>query len=311
MYVPQKGLVSFIRMKLETGVDPEDIKHTLVRAGFSEAHVDQAFRFVREKYPNSLQQIVQANDFLPTLSTKQKTLTQSVTQHKVNHIHVVQEQGHNEAQEARTHVENGFCSGKPVPEFYTIERPVPLHVRVQNQVHNHMEAVDSMASALKREADSHFKIHKGLFQGRLRRKDFTLGFIFFFAVGYVVLSLSAVVISIVSPTIWNSILELINHDTSGSLLMTVPVILAPITVMMLSLITRRLHNLELPGSLSWLFLVLFIPVDINRFYGMWFIYGALCLLFILLLAKKGDPKENQYGAFPDSKGSFFKRIFNV
>lgn len=273
MHVPQKGIVSFIRMKIAAGLTPDEIKHTLIRAGFIGEHIDLAFRYVKDKYPEVLQEIVAANDYLPEI---QKPGVKVVTINAVKTI-------------VPEHVQR---AGKEMQE------------RIVSHVH-------SAHKTLAHHADNHFKVHKGLFQGRLRRKDFILGFLFFFAVGYVVLTLSAVLISLVSPDMWKAVLALIAQDTNGALLLTVPVILAPITVMMLSLITRRLHNLELPGTLSWLFLVLFIPIDVRIFYGMWFVYIALGILFALLLWKKGHPGENAHGPFPESKGSFFKRIFNI
>ncbi|MBU3668709.1 MAG: DUF805 domain-containing protein [Candidatus Taylorbacteria bacterium] len=272
MHVPQKGIVSFIKMKISSGVSPEETKRTLMRAGFAEEHVDLAFRFVKDTYPEILQEIVAANDFLPE-------------------IH------------------------KPGVKVVSLETKKLVASPKKDLKKDISEHIQKSAGVVKRTAaehlDRHFKIHKGLFQGRLRRKDFTLGFLFFFAVGYVTLALAAVLISLISPELWSMVLSLIESDKNGALLLTIPVILAPITVMMLSLITRRLHNLELPGTLSWLFLVLFIPIDISMFYGMWFVYIALGILFMLLLAKKGAPGDNQYGPLPDSKGSFFKRIFNV
>lgn len=271
--MPQKGIVSFIRMKMSSGVTPEEAKHSLLRAGFLEEHIDLAFRYVKEKYPEILQDIVAANDYLPEI-------------HKPG-VKVVE---HTPAKRIA------------VPQVKEVQKEVVLTVK---------KGVDAVSEVIQKQTDRHFKIHKGLFQGRLRRKDFTLGFLFFFAVGYVVLALSAVVISLVSPKAWEMVLQIIEADQNGALLLTVPVILLPITIMMLSLITRRLHNLELPGTLSLLFLVLFIPIDVRIFYGMWFVYTALGILFFLLLAKKGHPETNQYGPLPESKGSFFKRIFNV
>lgn len=154
--------------------------------------------------------------------------------------------------------------------------------------------------------------HKGLFKGRLRRKDFILGFLFFFGIGYVTLAMSAALLSALAPAIWNSILETVSKDTSGLFLVLIPFILAPITVMMLSLIHRRLHNIDLPGKLSLLFLVLFvIPTNDMMTYGFWALYIALGILFVVLLLKKGSTEPNQYGPFPESRGSFFRRIFNI
>lgn len=155
------------------------------------------------------------------------------------------------------------------------------------------------------------KIQHGLFSGRLRRKDFILGFLFFFGIGYVVLSLGSLLLSLSTPGFYKSMMKFISRDEEGIFIMAIPFVLAPVTVMMLSLITRRLHNLELPGVLSLLFLAFFIPPAGNMFdIGYWALYVALAILFVVLMTKKGNPKANKHGPLPSSKGSFFRRIFN-
>ncbi len=155
-------------------------------------------------------------------------------------------------------------------------------------------------------------IYKGLFMGRLRRKDFLLGFLFFFAIGYVLLAFGVAVVSIFLPQIWDLINNSLIQDRSGLFLILIPIILAPITVMMLSLITRRLHNLGMSGVLSLLFLSTFIlpsaPLPPFQKSALFIVLGVL---FVLLITKKGSTSPNIYGALPASKGSFFKRIFNV
>lgn len=284
--LPEHGIVSFIRMKLSGGISPHEIKGMLLRAGFHSDNIDHAFRFIKERYPESHQDFVASNDFLPEISKEGVQHQTEISNTKVTNSsrdkHIVQNK-------------NSVNSGSS---------PYPRQP-------NNKSIVGNFGNTVKAKIDNNFVTHKGLFQGRLRRKDFTLGFIFFFAVGYVVLTMTAVTISILSPELWSTLLRVIEHDTNGVLLVTIPVVLAPITIMMLSLITRRLHNLGLPGSLSWIFLSLFVPLDISLFPGMWFLYSALGILFVVLLAKKGVPEENEYGNFPQSKGSFFKRIFNV
>ncbi len=310
--LPERGIVSFIRMKLASGLPPQEIKGMLLRAGFHSDNIDHAFRYVKEKFSDAHQDIEASHDFLPDLS---KERTGPLPVPKTNPV--VRSQSVSQSSNATA---SQFATVKPAmyglhaPQAAAVHSaPAPYKTsELQQSVSNpHNEKPSEMSRVFKAALTNNFKTHKGLFQGRLRRKDFTLGFLFFFAVGYVVLSLSAVLISATSPEIWSAILAVIEKDTNGILLMTIPVILAPITIMMLSLITRRLHNLGIPGSLSWLFLILFIPMDVRIFQGMWFLYIALGILFVVLLAKKGSPNENEYGAFPDSKGSFFKRIFNV
>ena len=47
-------------------------------------------------------------------------------------------------------------------------------------------------------------------------------------------------------------------DSYGLWLLFIPFIFAPFTIMMLSLITRRLHNIGLPGWISIAYLFVFI-----------------------------------------------------
>jgi uncharacterized membrane protein YhaH (DUF805 family) len=295
--LPEHGIVSFIRMKISSGISPQEIKGMLLRAGFHSDNIDHAFRFVKEKYSESHQDLVASNDYLPEISkegAQHATIVASVPK-----APALTDSDTKPSLVAKTALESKVAVETKAEEV----RP--------EAVHSHRLVAKKISKALRSKMDDSFVTHKGLFQGRLRRKDFTLGFLFFFAVGYVVLTMSAVSISLMSPELWSVILRVVEHDSNGVLLVTVPVVLAPITVMMLSLITRRLHNLGLPGSLSWIFLALFVPLDIALFPGMGFLYVGLGILFIVLLAKKGVPEANEYGDFPDSKGSFFKRIFNV
>jgi uncharacterized membrane protein YhaH (DUF805 family) len=304
MFEPQRGLVSFIRMKLKAEIAPVEIKRMLLKAGFTEDHIDQAFRYVKEKFQDSHLAIEASHDFLPHLV---KGLPEEGVQLGTNPVLPPIEQK-TATQASESILVKLSSQSMAAPVAHGVKQFTKVHKQF---VESHKAQVEYIGNAVRNEMSKHFKVHKGLFQGRLRRKDFILGFLFFFAVGYVALSLSAVTISLFAPSLWGALLNVIEMDTTGVLLLAVPVILAPITIMMLSLVTRRFHNLGLPGSLSWLFLVLFIPLDVRVFSGMWFAYTALCVLFVLLLAKKGDPKDNEYGPFPESKGSFFKRIFNV
>ncbi len=159
---------------------------------------------------------------------------------------------------------------------------------------------------------AHVAKHEGLFAGRLRRKDFILGFLFFFSVGYLSLVIGAVAISVLSPNLWEAITTAIESDQEGLFITTIPFILAPVTLMMMSMITRRLHNLELPGNLSWLFLVFFLPTSFVVADPLILaLYLAMVVLFVLMITKKGHPEPNLHGAHPESKGSFFRRIFNL
>lgn len=255
----EKGILSFIKTKLEQSVHPIEIKQMLLRAGFEENYIDTAFKHVRELYTDIHQDLVAVHNFLPPLSKHKKDST-------------------------------GMKTGA--------------------QRHHSLNVFGRDVSKLANTGDG--PAYKGLFAGRLRRKDFVIGFLFFFGVGYVTLAFSALILSQVAPGLWKVILDTIASDTNNYLLMLVPVLLAPITVISLSLIARRLHNLELPGGLAFFFLLWFIPSfeQVNRF-GFFVLEIALLALFVVLVTIKGNPAPNRYGPLPGSRGSFFKRIFNV
>lgn len=256
--MPEKGLLSFIKMKMESSVKKEDIKKMLIRAGFPEAHIDKAFDYVKKLHSDTHQDDAASNDFLPPLK-------------------------------------------KDGERYRTVSSPNSASKTSLKDAHSNKD-----------EEPYPQQLQKGLFYGRLRRKDFVLGFLFFFGIGYVVMAFSSVFLSILAPHLWNTILDTIDTDTNNYLLMLVPVLLAPITVMMLSLISRRLHNLGLSGGLSFLFLVWFLP-SFGQVFGLGFLalQIALLILFIVLVTVKGNPAINRFGPLPGSRGSFFKRIFNV
>lgn len=245
-YVPEKGILSFIKTKLESAINPHDIKKMLLRAGFPEAHIDSAFAYVKRTYKDTHQDIVAANGFLPPLSKDGKLF-------------------------------GGIFGG-------------------------HMYGHGS----------SHSAEQKGLFMGRLRRKDFVLGFLFFFGIGYIIVAFGALILAHFTPNLWQYMLDTITNDPNNYLLMLIPVLLAPITIISLSLIVRRLHNLGLPGGLAFLFLIWFVP-SFEQVYplGFFALELSLLILFVVLVTIKGNPAPNKYGPLPGSKGSFFKRILNI
>ncbi len=233
--MPEKGLISFVKNKLNSGIYPKEIKRMLSKAGFDEKKIDDAILYIKQTSGGEYDSLLDVS-YLPSLKNKKEKVHEEVVVHETSHL--------------------------------------------------------------------------GLFNGRLRRRDFVIGFIFFFGLGYVILSFSSLIVSLVSPALWKAILLAIQSDTNGLLTITIPVLLAPITVMMISMITRRLHDLGLPGSLSFFFLAFFVPAYGASKYGLIALTVALMALFVTLLSVKGHSKPNIFGAFPESRGSFFKRIFN-
>lgn len=241
--MPEKGLISFIKTKLENTVAPQDIERMLVRAGFQSDKIKEAFEYVKKNYSETHQDLAALNDFLPELRSKERI---------------------REEEKQKAFIQSTLSTER----------------------------------------------QRGLFKGRLRRKDFILGFLFFFSLGYITLCAAAIFVSFYVPELWDALLSVIKSDTDGILTVGIPVILLPVTIMMISLITRRLHNLGLPGGLSFLFLAMFAPPLGEFFYGLLALDGALIILFVVLVMVKGSPDVNIYGPFPESKGSFFKKIFN-
>ncbi len=235
-----KGLRSFIKHKLDNDIDEQSIRHTLMRAGFPDKKIDEAFFEVRRDDSEAHRKVVEENGFLPPLNKK---------------------------------------------------------------------GGDSVGMTDSPQID--LKSHKGLFKGRLRRRDFILGFLFFFGLGYVALVLVGLLVMNFFPDLWAAILKTQAEDTSGLMVILLPLLFFPITVMLFSLMVRRFHNLEISGGLALSFLILFVPPVGVISYGILTLDAAVVILFILLLAKKGDPLPNRYGALPPVRGSFFRRIFNV
>ncbi len=151
--------------------------------------------------------------------------------------------------------------------------------------------------------------HRGLFSGRLRRKDFIVGMLFFFGLGFIFFTIILTWIQQLFPEFWADIQFVISQDTYGSVLVFIPFIFAPITVMMLSLVARRLHNLALPGWISACYLLAFIS-PFGDFGGPTLLgmHVVLLTLFIVLLSKKGHPAPNKHGVHPPSTGSIFERV---
>ncbi len=152
--------------------------------------------------------------------------------------------------------------------------------------------------------------HRGLFSGRLRRKDFIMGFLFFFGLAFVFLTIAVTWIQSLAPGFWNEIQLVIEKDVFGAWLIFIPFIFAPVTVMLLSLISRRLHNLELPGWIAIMYLLVFVtPFGKLTSFSLFAMHGVLMTLFIILMSKKGHPLPNKHGPHPRSEGSIFAKVF--
>lgn len=150
---------------------------------------------------------------------------------------------------------------------------------------------------------------QSLFTGRLRRKDFIIGILFFFGMGFVLASVALTWLQFLTPSFVAEMSGLIAMDAYGIWLLCIPFIFAPLTVMILSLLVRRLHNLGLPGWIAFLYLFAFLsPFGKFSSAPLWVMHGILLMLFIVMLCVKGRPAPNKHGMHPESHGSIFKRI---
>jgi uncharacterized membrane protein YhaH (DUF805 family) len=154
--------------------------------------------------------------------------------------------------------------------------------------------------------------HIGLFAGRMRRKDFTVSILFLFSLFFSVVIIVSSFVKSLYPESWGVIEQWLSNDTNGILYMYIPILFAPFTLIFLSLMTRRLHDLSMPGILSFLYLGVFIyPFSEYASSGIIVFDVALFILFIFLLSKRGEPVTNIYGKSPVSHGSTFTKMLNL
>lgn len=154
--------------------------------------------------------------------------------------------------------------------------------------------------------------HIGLFAGRMRRKDFVVSILFLFSLFFSTMIIVASFIDSLYPETWKIIGQMFANDPNGVLFLYIPVLFAPFTLIFLSLVTRRLHDLDLPGILSFLYLGVFIyPFSEYVSGGMIVFDIVLFIFFLFLLSKLGISQLNRYGNLPKSHGSTFTKILNL
>lgn len=248
----EPGLMLFIKRKLENSVPLREVREMLLRAGFTDKQIDDALEEVRSRFPDTHQDIVAGNSFLPPLAPKEKVVMTDI---------------------------------KPK----TIQKP---EVKI---------AVDPE------------QITPGLFNGRLRRHDFILGFLFFFGAGIVIISTILGFFTFIFPTFVEFTNDLVSDGFYGFWSLSLPILISPITIMLISLMWRRAHDLSLPGGIALGSLIFFVnPTnDFFPFYGILALQGMMVVIFFLLIAKRGGKEPNRYGDSTDLKGSIFARIFNA
>lgn len=165
------------------------------------------------------------------------------------------------------------------------------------------------------------KIHKdnfdnskniGLFAGRVRRKDFIVSILFIFSLFFSTAIIVASFIEAVLPDSWALIKDMFADDKNGVIFLSIPLLIAPFLLAFLSLVTRRLHDLNLPGALSFLYLCVFIyPFSSYASRFLILLDILLFILFVILLAKKGSDEHNKHGKLPVPHGSTFTKILNL
>ena len=154
--------------------------------------------------------------------------------------------------------------------------------------------------------------HIGLFAGRMRRKDFIVSILFLFSLFFSIVIVVASFIDALYPESWKLIGEMFANDSDGALFLYIPILFAPFTLIFLSLVTRRLHDLDLPGILSFFYLSIFIyPFSEYASKGIIVFDVVLFILFLFLLSRRGVPEVNRYGKSPVSHGSTFTKILNL
>lgn len=152
-----------------------------------------------------------------------------------------------------------------------------------------------------------------MFSGRLRRRDFILGFLFFFGMGVMGLAFILGLFSFIFPQFIMFVDNVTDPQYSGLWLLALPILFAPVTIVILSLIHRRLHDLGFSGWLSLGFISFFIsPINgILNPYGLAAFQLMMAVIFVILISVKGEKMANIHGAIPTMTGSLFNRIFKI
>ncbi len=276
-----KGLIKLINQKLDSGSTLDETREMLYRAGISKNQIERALLRVHPRSSsanraNHYQREIDNNDFLPPLKKKHNN---NLAQNTETDLYG--------SPEIYIKDPNGHAS----KVYQTLNKPIePIELQVEEVISEEIR-------------------HRGLFKGRLRRKEFIIGFLFFFGLGFLFFTAVVYLLQIMSPAVWKDIADFVEWDSKGVWYIFMPFIFAPITIIMASLITRRLHNLELPGFIAWFYLLIFITPPTGLIgYVFMAMDLALLILFIVLLTKKGHPAPNKHGALPGSHGSIFAKI---
>lgn len=178
---------------------------------------------------------------------------------------------------------------------------------------NFFPPLNKLNKEIQKDFDTESFLHLGLFAGRMRRKDFVVSILFLFSLLFSFIVILASFVDVVFPEKWSLIERaFLSNEFAGAFLIYLPVIFAPFTLMFLSLVTRRLHDLDLPGVLSFLYLIVFVfPFSLYSNIGVFFLDLILFILFVFMLLKRGDVETNRYGKTPPSHGSTFSKILNL
>lgn len=282
-----KGLIKLINQKIDSGHTLDEIRRLLDSAGISKNQIERALlrvhpRSIKANTANHYQREIEDNDFLPPLKKKHNT-------HTYNSDKALDEEtdlyGSTEIYKGGLSRHSNLRDSK----VYQVLNE-PIEQKVEEVISEEIR-------------------HRGLFKGRLRRKEFIIGFLFFFGLGFLFFTAVVYLLQIMSPSVWKDISNFVEWDMNGVWYIFMPFIFAPITVIMTSLITRRLHNLELPGFISWFYLLIFITPPKGMIgYTLIAMDIALFVLFIVLITKRGHPAPNKHGALPSSHGSMFAKI---
>jgi len=129
-------------------------------------------------------------------------------------------------------------------------------------------------------------LNKGLFEGRINRKQFSLDLLFLFVVYFV------------SRNILVPILKRIVVSPSFNILFGTFFLIIGLSIFVLtwSICVRRIHDV---GKPVWKYIILLIIPITDPF------------VFLYLLFKKGGAGPNKYGESPKINRKFFKTLLNL
>jgi uncharacterized membrane protein YhaH (DUF805 family) len=135
------------------------------------------------------------------------------------------------------------------------------------------------------------------FKGRARRKEYWGYTLFYTIIYFISVLIAAFFISMVA--------DLLKPDYASleyAVILATSLLFLPWLLPMLAVFVRRMHDIDKSGAILWLFIAILVCMNIVQMSEdlIWLYFVVLpgCIYILILLCKKGDVGENEYGLDP-------------